>query len=266
MAKNRNKPYIPAKHISPEVLSRKTHKLSEEIERQKRVLQMVEKSFERHMDLLSNFARHDIGNAVQSLYAGLELSDIEESRLSPIRLATEAIDNALKNFESMVPYTSNSEFRLSKLMIAAETMCRAEMSLQRINYSVEYDRSNEYTTIKQPFQALLQLLHNLALNSIKALQNSRIKKFCILASVTNNQCIIQIKDTGCGIPDENVGRIFDYKFTTTPGGTGIGLYHAKYVAEKIGGSISLDHSFTDEYSTKFILKFPLYGNEENINS
>lgn len=265
MAKKRNKPYIPVKHISPEVLSRKTHKLSEEIERQKRVLQMVEQSFERHMDLLSNFARHDIGNAVQSLYAGLELSDIEESRLSPIRLATEAIDNALKNFESMVPYTSNSEFRLSKLMIAAETMCRAEMSLQRINYSVEYDRSNEYT-IKQPFQALLQLLHNLALNSIKALQNSRIKKFCILASVTNNQCIIQIKDTGCGIPDENVGRIFDYKFTTTPGGTGIGLYHAKYVAEKIGGSISLDHSFTDEYSTKFILKFPLYGNEENINS
>ena len=75
-------------------------------------------------------------------------------------------------------------------------------------------------------------------------------------------------DNGYGVwySDENVGKIFDYKFTTTPGGTGIGLYHAKYVAEKIGGSISLDRSCTDEYSTKFTLKFPLYGNEENINS
>ncbi len=52
--------------------------------------------------------------------------------------------------------------------------------------------------------------------------------------------IIQIEDTGEGIPPENLGRIFDYYFTTKEKGIGLGLPLAHKIIQAHGGSIEVE--------------------------
>lgn len=68
-----------------------------------------------------------------------------------------------------------------------------------------------------------------------------------------------IEDDGIGIPLEDVGRIFEKGFTGTMGredykATGMGLYLAKKLAQKLGHEISVE-SVCGEY-TKMIIHFP----------
>ena len=54
--------------------------------------------------------------------------------------------------------------------------------------------------------------------------------------------VIEVKDTGCGIPPENLRRIFDPFFTTKPvgSGTGLGLSICHSIIESFGGTLSAE--------------------------
>lgn len=256
----KHKRYIPQHGINPAKFKAQLDALSDKVERQQRVIDMIALSYDRHIDLLSNFARHDIGNAVQNLYAAIEMSDDKD--MAAIKIAADAVNKALNTFEDIVPYSADNSFELSKLMLAVETLCRSNFSLHGIQYRFVYDRQH-VQKINQPFQQLLQLLQNMVINSIRAMKDSPVKEFVLEAEVIDDDCIIRVKDTGCGIQDENLDRIFEYKFTTTEGGTGIGLFHAKYIADNLNGEISVDNK-GDYYHTIFTIKFPKDGRKEDI--
>lgn len=260
------KKYIPKSRHNPEVQARRIDELKEEIEDQRRLLEIVTLSYDHHMEHLSAFAKHDLGNAIQSMYAVLKMLSKKLSIEDHLALKTsiDNMNNTLGNFENLVPYTKTGTFSLAKLMTALEVMTRFSASAEHIECSFIYNRESE-SNINQPFQSLLQLLQNLTLNSIKALKDSiGEKKIEIVAEIDSDFCIIAIKDTGCGIKDEDTNRVFDYKFTTT-NGCGIGLYHARYVCNEIGGEISFQRN-VDGYSTIFIIKFPINGTKEDINN
>ncbi len=80
-----------------------------------------------------------------------------------------------------------------------------------------------------------------------------------ISSVEDNQCYyLHIKDNGIGIPEEELGRVFDKGFTGSNGrsntkSTGMGMYYAKKMANTLGIGIEL-HSKRGVY-TEFILSF-----------
>ena len=47
-----------------------------------------------------------------------------------------------------------------------------------------------------------------------------------------------MRDCGVGIPEDDLGRVFDPYFTTRRTGTGLGLAIAKNVVEGLGGTIA----------------------------
>jgi signal transduction histidine kinase len=55
-----------------------------------------------------------------------------------------------------------------------------------------------------------------------------------------DEVLLEISDTGCGIPEEDQPRVFQTFFSTKPEGTGLGLAIVKRTIEDLGGRITFD--------------------------
>ena len=71
----------------------------------------------------------------------------------------------------------------------------------------------------------------------------------------NDEAIIEIADTGSGIPAERLGTIFDDYYTTKKQGLGLGLALSKKLVEQLGGTISVTSQVG--LGTTFTLHFPM---------
>jgi signal transduction histidine kinase len=86
------------------------------------------------------------------------------------------------------------------------------------------------------FQLKLALL-NLLLNALQA--SSPGGTVAITTAVEKDRLAIRIADSGEGITEERLARVFDVFFTTREGGTGLGLPIARRIIEEHGGTLSL---------------------------
>jgi signal transduction histidine kinase len=65
----------------------------------------------------------------------------------------------------------------------------------------------------------------------------------------------RFRDNGCGIPEENLGKIFEPLFTTKTKGIGLGLAISRRLVEHNGGKIEVDSQ--PGRGTTFTVKLPL---------
>lgn len=101
---------------------------------------------------------------------------------------------------------------------------------------------------------ILQVLVNLVINAIHAMEGEGT--LTLRSACQNGTVTLQISDTGSGIPEDHLAKLFVPFFTTKPAGvgTGLGLYSAKSITEKYGGRICV-HSEVNK-GTTFSLHFP----------
>lgn len=87
---------------------------------------------------------------------------------------------------------------------------------------------------------LVQVFLNLIVNAAQAIKDSGIVSLSSYA--TEDHIIVEVKDTGCGIPEENLTKIFDPFFTAKPlgQGTGLGLSVSYGIVKDLDGTISVD--------------------------
>ncbi len=83
-----------------------------------------------------------------------------------------------------------------------------------------------------------QVLLNLLLNAVEAMPEGGV--IDIHASQDQDRLVIQISDTGPGIAETDLSRIFDPYFTTKPAGTGLGLPIVHNIIEAHGGDIRIE--------------------------
>ncbi|HEY5521887.1 MAG TPA: ATP-binding protein [Desulfuromonadaceae bacterium] len=88
---------------------------------------------------------------------------------------------------------------------------------------------------------LKQILLNIIMNALQAMENGGGKLLVETAAAGNDNVRFIIADNGPGIPAEAIDRIFDRYFTTKkPGeGTGLGLFVTKSLVENMGGNITV---------------------------
>ena len=94
------------------------------------------------------------------------------------------------------------------------------------------------------------VLSNITNNTVQALDGNG--EIDIEAFSDSEFLTIQIKDSGPGIPDENLEKIFEPMFTTKSTGTGLGLVICKSIIEQHGGTISVSNK-----PTTFTIKLPV---------
>lgn len=89
-------------------------------------------------------------------------------------------------------------------------------------------------------QRIHEALWNLLTNALQSMPGGGRLKLSARANKEKKRVIIQIADTGEGIQPENLGRIFDYYFTTKEKGIGLGLPLAHKIIQAHGGSIEVE--------------------------
>lgn len=87
---------------------------------------------------------------------------------------------------------------------------------------------------------LKQVILNLACNSIDVMDSSGTLRIATRYSKGEDDIYLSISDTGCGIAQENLDKIFSPFFTTKQNGTGLGLCVCKNIIERHNGTISVN--------------------------
>jgi PAS domain S-box-containing protein len=84
---------------------------------------------------------------------------------------------------------------------------------------------------------LQQVLVNLMLNGIEAMQAGSGELSVASQRTEDGQLLVLVSDSGIGFPGENLERIFDAFYTTKPQGTGMGLSISRRIIESHGGRL-----------------------------
>ncbi len=106
-----------------------------------------------------------------------------------------------------------------------------------------------------------QVVHNLVLNAVQAMPGGgtvRVRAENVAWGATEDPVLergpyvrVEIRDSGCGIPAENLGRMFDPYFTTKERGSGLGLAVTHSIVKQHGGHIRV--SSTVGCGTTFLI-------------
>jgi signal transduction histidine kinase len=82
-----------------------------------------------------------------------------------------------------------------------------------------------------------QILDNLLANAVQALNGRGGRITLTLERPSRDEVLLEVADTGPGVPPDLVERLFEPFFTTRPGGTGLGLFLSAELARVLGGEI-----------------------------
>ena len=135
-----------------------------------------------------------------------------------------------------------------------------EAQFRSINIIVDVD--DKIPVFQSDRGKLQQIFLNLINNAFAAVSDGGMIE--IRAKIEdNNHASIKVSDNGCGIPREDLKRVFEPFFSTKTGqgGTGLGLSITYNLIQEIGGDIDVV-SEVDE-GTTFTISIPLSLNREN---
>ncbi|MGA2287901.1 ATP-binding protein [Bradyrhizobium sp.] len=102
---------------------------------------------------------------------------------------------------------------------------------------------------------LQQVLMNLMLNGVEAMQETGGRLTVASKTTADGQLLISVSDTGIGLSPDETERIFDAFFTTKPQGTGMGLCISRRIVDSHGGHLWA--SLNPERGTTFQFTLPV---------
>jgi Signal transduction histidine kinase len=186
------------------------------------------------------------------------------------------LEKALRRIEQMQNLVEDL-LTLTKLESGRERLNLSEFKLRELVEEVYDSLEQEFIKREVSFENLVSedfkmfadrqkfflLLRNLIDNAVK--YNKRGGKVRVLAKKEENKQILEVEDTGVGIPPEHVPFIFERFYRVDKGrsremgGTGLGLSIVKHIVFLHGGEIMV-HSKPGEGS-RFSVIIPIYKKE-----
>jgi len=124
---------------------------------------------------------------------------------------------------------------------------QAETKRIKVNTNIDTDDS-----INIDYQQMKQVFINLIRNSLDATDEGGSVNIDFRKA--KGKSVFEITDTGCGIPKDNIKRIFDIYYTTKSNGTGMGLSIVRQIVLQHNGDIDVESEINK--GTKFIITLP----------
>ena len=189
---------------------------------------------------------HDINNPLQ-LILGLAENLAQEKDLGAVQEQAREIIEAVKRTSAicrdLTRYArrnaaqDDAPVNVNQKIDEALKIARYAVTLQDITIIKQYDPR---AVVNGNPDELLHVFVNLITNAVQAMAERGT--LTLKTDEVDGSIIAIVQDTGCGIPNEFLPRIFDPLFTTKPAGkgTGLGLYNVMSVVSKMNGHIAVD--------------------------
>lgn len=196
---------------------------------------------------------HDLKNplTVVKAYSDILSRQLEDKMNYEMKMKVSKLKNSITDMsniiEDVLDFSRTVELDLQKnsifkiLMIALENVDKPKQINVNINYSD--------IAIICDSKKIEAVFSNLLSNSIQALEE--IGEINVRLTEEDNQVLITVEDTGPGILEDDIPRIFEPLFTTKQKGTGLGLSICKNIINLHGGDIIVKNA-----PTTFIVTIP----------
>jgi len=142
-----------------------------------------------------------------------------------------------------------------------------DSTIQALNISIIKNIEKDLPPIMADREYMQQIFVNIIKNAAEAVEDAHRKKDEAIITITaieqpKKNVHVQITDTGIGIPEDNLNKIFEAFYTTKPEGrgTGLGLAIVKELVERNNGRISARSKIGE--GTTLTLEFPGVNNDK----
>lgn len=198
---------------------------------------------------LSTVVAHEIRNPLMIIKTSLRALRREDARPERVQAAARDIDEEITRLNRIVAevldFARPIKFDLAPAdlnALARDAVHAAEAAAGCSGIRLTLDPSIGTATLDA--QRLRQALVNIIDNAIQAVGDAvppgDAQAIAVrTARVDDRRAAITVSDTGSGIPDEDLPRVFDPFFTTRRTGTGIGLAISRNIIEGLGGRITV---------------------------
>ncbi len=151
-----------------------------------------------------------------------------------------------------IPRPNLSIFPIQKLFDALEHLFRS--SLEEAGIALDVSIDPEELDVTADPELIEQVLINLLKNAIEALRDRPGARITLIARMSaRGRTVVQVRDSGPGIPPEAIDRIFIPFYTTKKEGSGIGLSLSRQIMRQHGGALSVVSE--PDLRTTFTLRF-----------
>ena len=135
-----------------------------------------------------------------------------------------------------------------------------KIKLQKVNLQTQLDET--LPLVPCDFSQIQQVLMNLIINGTEAMSNGGELNIKTYHKPDNEFVEIEVADTGAGIPDEHLSKIFDPFFSTKEAGKGVGLGLSIVYGIVNEHKGSIDVKSAEGKGTTFTIKLPTVVEEE----
>lgn len=266
---------VEGEHRERQRYERAAAELSEsylKLQRQSETLAEVEEQLRRAdrlavMGELAASLAHEVRNPLGSIRGAVEILQDDYPEENPnyeflmiLIKEVDRLNQVIENYLSLArpKITSLNEFGLRDAVFSVVGILSPKARRDRIDLDCRLP--NQPITIKGDENKFRQVLLNLLLNSMAAMENGgRIAIDTHVEEGHRPTLVLSISDTGKGIPEEQMEHIFKPFYTTRDGGTGLGLPITKRIADQYKWGLRLQSKPNE--GTTAILRIPL--EEEN---
>jgi len=226
--------------------------------------------------LLAGGIAHDFNNLLTIILGNVALLRFEDSLSEGATKSIEEIERAVENAKKLTKQilTFARGGKPIRKIVSVEEILRESigLALRGSNVKCEIEIAPDVHKIDADPDQIGQVFNNLLLNAMQAMPDGGIVRvFCRNFHVNSGMklplklgdyVVVEISDSGVGIPESDLKRIFDPFFSTKKNGTGLGLTTAYSITKKHNGIIEV--SSKEGGGATFRVYLPASGNRPKL--
>ena len=198
-----------------------------------------------------------ITGSIQLLQQGLNLDETDKRLMQIILRGKDQLDNFVRDFLLLASPIPISRELVDINQITEEVLENIELS-NNLSNTVKIEKIfDKGVNIFANKEQVRQVVYNLVINALQAMKEGGVLSVEIKnqkLSAEEDYVEIRVKDTGCGIEENDLKKIFEPFFTNKEKGTGLGLAIVSRFVDGYNGRIKVESVLNE--GTTFIVSLP----------